>query len=74
MIPGQGYTRGRAFASVDHTSDRLHLGLSANTSRINQDQGEGGGAYGYAFAMTPLGRPTNYTNPDSVGPARSAPR
>ena len=23
MIPGQGYTRGAAFASIDHTSDRL---------------------------------------------------
>ncbi|HTE47694.1 MAG TPA: TonB-dependent receptor [Gemmatimonadaceae bacterium] len=67
MIPGQGYTRGAAFASVDHTSRRLNLGLSANTSRINTDQGEGGAAYGYALAMTPLGRPTNYTNPDSAG-------
>lgn len=66
-IPGQGYTRGAAFASVDHATSRLHLGLTANTSRINQDQGEGGGAYGYLFAMTPLGQPTNYTNPDSAG-------
>jgi TonB-linked SusC/RagA family outer membrane protein len=67
VIPGQGYTRGSGFASIDHTSDRLRLGLTANTSRINTDQGEGGGAYGYALAMTPLGRPTNYTNPDSAG-------
>jgi TonB-linked SusC/RagA family outer membrane protein len=66
MIPGQGYTRGAAFASVDHTSNRLHMGLSANTSRINTDQGEGGAAYGYALAMTPLGQPYNYTNPDSA--------
>jgi TonB-linked SusC/RagA family outer membrane protein len=65
MIPGQGYTRGAAFASVDHTARRLHLGLSANTSRINTDMGEGGAAYGYALAMTPLGQPYNYTNPDS---------
>ena len=42
-------------------------GVSANASRITTDQGEGGGAYGYALAMTPLGRPTNYTNPDSAG-------
>ena len=38
-----------------------------NSSRINTDQGEGGGAYGYALAMSPLGRPTNFTNPDSAG-------
>ena len=68
MIPGQGYTRGAAFAL-----DRPHVGppatsaLSANTSRINTDQGEGGAAYGYALAMTPLGRPINFTNPDSAG-------
>ena len=43
------------------------MGLSANASRINTDQGEGGGAYGYALAMTPLGRPMNFTNPDSAG-------
>ncbi|HEX8942509.1 MAG TPA: SusC/RagA family TonB-linked outer membrane protein [Gemmatimonadaceae bacterium] len=67
LIPGQGYTRGAAFASVDHTSNRLNMGLTANGSRINTDQGEGGGAYGYALAMTPLGRPTNFTNPDSAG-------
>ena len=67
VIPGQGYTRGSGFASVDHTSDRFHIGLSANASRINTDQGEGGGAYGYALAMTPLGRPTNFMNPDSAG-------
>ncbi|MEP6493479.1 MAG: SusC/RagA family TonB-linked outer membrane protein [bacterium] len=66
-IPGQGYTRGTAFASVDHSSRRLNMGLTANTSRITTDQGEGGAAYGYALAMTPLGRPTNYTNPDSAG-------
>lgn len=66
-IPGQGYTRGAAFASIDHTSNRLRLGLTANTSRITQDQGEGGAAYGYALAMTPLGQPTNYMNPDSLG-------
>jgi TonB-linked SusC/RagA family outer membrane protein len=67
VIPGQGYTRGSGFASVDHNADRLHIGLSVNGSRITTDQGEGGGAYGYALAMTPLGRPMNFTNPDSVG-------
>ena len=67
LIPGQGYTRGSAFATLDHTSDRLRVGLTANTSRIITDQGEGGGAYGYALAMTPLGKPTNFTNPDSAG-------
>ena len=67
VIPGQGYTRGTAFASVDHVTDRLHMGVSANTARVNTDMGEGGAAYGYAFAMTPLGRPTNFTNPDSSG-------
>jgi TonB-linked SusC/RagA family outer membrane protein len=67
MIPGQGYTRGSAFASVDHSSRRLNLGVSANTSRIDTDQGEGGAAYGYALAMTPLGQPLNYFNPDSAG-------
>jgi TonB-linked SusC/RagA family outer membrane protein len=67
MLPGQGYNRGSAFASVDHTARRLHLGISANGSRINTDMGEGGGAYGYALSMTPLGQPYNYTNPDSLG-------
>lgn len=67
LIPGQGYRRGAGFASVDHSSSRLRLGASVNTSRITTDQGEGGAAYGYLFAMTPLGQPTNYTNPDSVG-------
>ncbi len=66
MIPGQGYTRGSAFASIDHTSHRLNMGLSANTSRITTDMGEGGSAYGYALAMSPLGQPYNYTNPDSA--------
>jgi TonB-linked SusC/RagA family outer membrane protein len=67
VIPGQGYNRGAGFASIDHTSDRLKLGLTANLSRILTDQGEGGAAYGYALAMTPLGQPFNYTNPDSAG-------
>ncbi len=67
MIPGQGYNRGTGFASVDHQSNRLHLGLSANVSRVNTDMGEGGGAYGYALAMEPFGKPTNFTNPDSAG-------
>jgi TonB-linked SusC/RagA family outer membrane protein len=73
MIPGQGYRRGAAFASLDHSVRRLHLGISANTARINTDQGEGGAAYGYALAMTPLGQPYNYTNPDSAGLLDSRP-
>ena len=67
VIPGQGYTRGAAFASVDHTANRLRVGLSANTARVTTDMGEGGAAYGYVLAMTPLGQPYNYTNPDSAG-------
>jgi TonB-linked SusC/RagA family outer membrane protein len=67
LIPGQGYTRGSAFATIDHTSDRLRVGLTANSSRIITDQGEGVSAYNYVQAMTPLGKPTNYTNPDSAG-------
>ena len=67
VIPGQGYNRGSAFASIDHSSDKLRLGLTTNLSRILTDQGEGGAAYGYALAVTPIGRPTNYTNPDSAG-------
>jgi len=67
VIPGQGYTRGSAFASLEHQAKRFRVGLSANTSRITTDMGEGGAAYGYALAMTPLGRPTNYMNPDSAG-------
>jgi TonB-linked SusC/RagA family outer membrane protein len=73
MLPGQGYSRGSAFASVDHQARRLHVGISANASRINTDMGEGGGAYGYALAMTPLGQPYNYTNPDSLGLLDSRP-
>ncbi len=67
LIPGQGYNRGAGFASVDHTSDRMRMGVTANASRILTNQGEGGGAYGYILAMDPIGRPTNYTNPDSAG-------
>jgi TonB-linked SusC/RagA family outer membrane protein len=67
VIPGQGYSRGAGYASLEHQAKRLRVGLSANASRIDTDQGEGGAAYGYALAMTPLGRPTNFTNPDSAG-------
>ena len=67
VIPGQGYNRGSAFASIDHSSNKLRMGLTTNLSRIITNQGEGGAAYGYALAMTPLGRPTNFTNPDSAG-------
>ncbi|MDB4917425.1 MAG: TonB-dependent outer membrane protein SusC/RagA [Gemmatimonadetes bacterium] len=67
LIPGQGYNRGAATASVDHTTSRLRLGLSANLSRITQDIGEGQGAFGFATAMTPFGTPFNYTTKDSAG-------
>ena len=67
LIPGQGYTRGAGFASIDHSSGRFNMGLTTNGSRIDTDQGEGGAAYGNVFAMTPLGRPLNYMNPDSAG-------
>lgn len=67
LIPGQGYTRGAATASVDHTSSRLRVGLSANLSRIQQDIGEGQGAFGFATAMAPFGSPYNYVNKDSAG-------
>ncbi|MGQ0647217.1 MAG: SusC/RagA family TonB-linked outer membrane protein [Gemmatimonadaceae bacterium] len=67
MIPGQGNTRGTAFGSIDHTAKRLHIGASAFLSRALVQLGEGQGAFGYATAMTPFGRPTNYTNPDSAG-------
>ena len=67
LIPGQGYKRGAGFASVDHSASRLHIGMSANGSRVYQDIGESGAAFGYAAAMQPYGQPYNYTNPDSVG-------
>lgn len=67
LIPGQGNTRGTAFGSIDHTAKRLHLGASAFLSRALVEMGEGQGAFGYTTAMTPFGRPTNYTNPDSAG-------
>lgn len=67
LVPGQGYNRGSAFASIDHTSGRLRVGLSASGARANQDIGEGGGAFGYTAAMQPFGAPYNYTNPDSAG-------
>ncbi|GAC1478679.1 MAG: TonB-dependent receptor [Gemmatimonadaceae bacterium] len=67
MLPGQGYTRGSAFASLEHTARRLRVGLTTNAARITTDMGEGGGAYGYALSMVPLGRPYNFTNPDSAG-------
>jgi len=67
LIPGQGYTRGAGFGSVDHTAGRLHVGVSSNASRVYQDIGESGAAFGYTAAMQPFGLPTNYTNPDSAG-------
>ena len=67
VIPGQGNQRGTAFGSIDHVGTKLTFGASAFASRAVVDMGEGQGAFGYATAMTPFGRPTNYTNPDSAG-------
>jgi TonB-linked SusC/RagA family outer membrane protein len=67
LIPGQGNTRGSAFASIDHTSDRFRVGLTTSISRALVEMGEGQGAFGYATAMTPFGSPLNFTNPDSAG-------
>lgn len=67
LIPGQGYRRGSAFATVDHSAGRLHVGLTTNLTRVAQDIGESGAAFGYTAAMQPYGSPYNYTNPDSVG-------
>ena len=50
MIPDQGYTRGSGLASIDHRSGRFNVGATASGSRITTNQGEGGGAYGYALA------------------------
>ncbi|MES2179865.1 MAG: SusC/RagA family TonB-linked outer membrane protein [Gemmatimonadota bacterium] len=74
LIPGQGYTRGGAMASVDHNTSRLRVGASANVSRIQTDIGEGQGAFGNAQGMTPFGRPLNYTNPDSAAAGLLDPR
>ena len=67
VIPGQGYARGGAFASIEHQAKRFRVGTTLNATRIKTDMGEGGAAYGYTLAMTPLGQPTNFTNPDSAG-------
>ena len=69
LIPGQGYSRGAGFASIDHSASRLHLGVSTNVSRIYQDIGEGGGAFGYAAAMQPLRRAVQLHQPRLRRPA-----
>ena len=67
MIPGQANTRGTGFASIAHNGSRFRVGASAFVSRSLVEMGIGQGAFGYATAMTPFGRPFNYTNPDSAG-------
>lgn len=67
VIPGQANTRGNAFASFDHTTDRLRIGVTTSLSRSLVELGEGQGAFGYATSMTPFGAPYNYTNKDSAG-------
>lgn len=66
-IPGQANTRGNAFVSFDHTTDRLRVGITTSLTRSIVDMGVGQGAFGYATTMAPFGRPYNYTNPDSAG-------
>jgi TonB-linked SusC/RagA family outer membrane protein len=66
-IPGQANTRGNAFASFDHTSSRLKVGMTTSLTRALVQMGVGQGAFGYATTMAPFGRPYNYTNPDSAG-------
>ena len=66
-IPGQANTRGNAFVSLDHTSNRFKVGITTSLTRSLVKLGEGQAAYGYAAAMTPFGRATNYTTPDSAG-------
>ena len=68
LIPGQGYHRGTGFASVDHTRGPAACRRSAPTCRASvRTWAKGGGAFGYATAMTPFGAADNYTNPDSAG-------
>ena len=67
VIPGQANTRGNAFASFDHTTDRLRIGMTTSLTRALVELGEGQGAFGYATAMAPFGAPYNYTNKDSAG-------
>ncbi|MEO7998734.1 MAG: SusC/RagA family TonB-linked outer membrane protein, partial [Gemmatimonadaceae bacterium] len=67
VIPGQANSRGNAFASFDHNSDRLRFGITTSLSRSLVELGEGQGAFGNATALTPFGRPFNYTTPDSAG-------
>ncbi|MES2179867.1 MAG: SusC/RagA family TonB-linked outer membrane protein [Gemmatimonadota bacterium] len=66
MIWGEGYDRGSAFASVDHTANKFRVGLSTNLSRIVRNLAGGQGAFGSALGMTPYGQPFNYTTPDSA--------
>jgi len=54
---GQEFWRGNGAASVEHTLDRLRIGVSANVSRSVQDQGAGDGLWGGALAQTGFGAP-----------------
>lgn len=66
-IPGQANSRGNAFVSFDHTTDRIKVGITTSLTRSLVELGVGQGAFGYATAMTPFGAPYNYTTPDSAG-------
>jgi TonB-linked SusC/RagA family outer membrane protein len=67
VIPGQGSTRGNAFATVDHVGKYFRAGTTVSLTRALQELGIGQGAYGYATAMAPFGSPYNYTTKDSAG-------
>ena len=68
LIPGQGYTRG-AGVRVDRSHGRSPSAWASRRTRRGspRTRAREAAAYGYLFAMTPLGQPTNFTNPDSAG-------
>ena len=52
----QGFNRAGAMASVDHTANRLRLGITANGSRSVNNIGYGDALWGEALANPPVGR------------------
>ncbi|HYD51623.1 MAG TPA: SusC/RagA family TonB-linked outer membrane protein [Gemmatimonadaceae bacterium] len=54
---GQEFWRGNGALSVDHTMNRLRLGVTANISRSVQDQGAGDGLWGGALSQSGFGSP-----------------
>jgi TonB-linked SusC/RagA family outer membrane protein len=53
----QGFDRYSGAMSIDHTSGRLRVGLTANLSRSEAEIGQGDGLWGEALANNPLGQP-----------------